>query len=142
MTDNVLVPLDGFTLPPDLPWRVRFIDLVEAHLRRLHAVGRFRPPRFFGYYFLDQEPVAVTGSWTVTLDPEKPLTELPSALDRVTCGQFAITGAADSPPDFMLIHDRHDGACWLWRFAYGRRFVMATDPLFDDEEDEAGKPEE
>ncbi len=77
----------------------------------------------------------MTGSWTVTLDPEKPLTELPRTLDRVTSGRFAITGAPDSPPDFMLIHDRLDGACWLWRFAYGRRFVMATEPLLDDSDE-------
>lgn len=37
MTDNVLVSLNGFTLPSDLPWRVRFIDLVEDHLRRQGA---------------------------------------------------------------------------------------------------------
>ncbi len=27
-----------------------------------------------------------------------------------------------------------DGARWLWRFACGRRFVMATDPLLDEDE--------
>jgi hypothetical protein len=32
----------------------------------------------------------------------------------------------------VLIHDRHDGACWLWRFAYGVRFVMATEPVLPE----------
>jgi hypothetical protein len=41
----------------------------------------------------------------------------------------------------MLIHDRLDGACWLWRFAYGRRFVMATDPLLDEEDGGTGGAE-
>jgi hypothetical protein len=27
-----------------------------------------------------------------------------------------------------LIHDRRDGACWLWSFVDGLRFVEAVEP--------------
>ncbi len=135
MTSNVLVPLPGFTLPADLPWRVRFIELVEEQLRRLHAAGGFCPPRFFAYYFLGEEPIAVTGSWTVTLDPDPLLIELPQELERLTAGRFAITAPDGGKPDFVLVHDRRDGACWLWRYAYGLRFVMASDPMLGDFDD-------
>lgn len=135
MTDNVLVPLPNFTLPCDLPWRVKFIDAIEDHLRKLSTRGHFRPPRFFGYYFRGQEPVGVTGSWTVTLDPEPLLAELPCAVERVTFGQFAIASRTNKDePEFVLIHDRRDGACWLWRFAYGLRFVSAVEPLIAEDD--------
>ena len=32
-------------------------------------------------------------------------------------------------PDFLLVHDTHDGSCWLWRFIYGLRFVESSDPI-------------
>lgn len=127
--ENVLVPLPGLTLPRDLPWRVKFVELVEDHLRRLSADAEFHPPRFFGYYFRGHEPVAVSGSWTVLLDQEPDLAGLPETLDAVTAGQFNITGSPDEEPEFVLIHDRRDGACWLWRYAYGMRFVMAAEPV-------------
>lgn len=134
MTDNVLVPLPNFLLPPDLPWRVKFIDAVESHLRKLRTTGHFLPPRFFGYYFRGSEPVGVTGNWTVTLDPAPLLNELPCAVEKVTLGQFGIASrTGDEEPEFVLIHDRRDGACWLWRFAYGLRFVTAIEPLLDEE---------
>ena len=132
-TDNVLVPLPGITLPPDLPWQARFVELVEEHLRRLSAGGQFEPPRFFGYYFRGGEPVGVTGNWTVLLERHAPLMRLPEMLDALTCGQFNIVAHGDSDPEFMLIHDRHDGACWLWRYAYGLRFVMASEPVLHDD---------
>ncbi|HEX2101753.1 MAG TPA: hypothetical protein VHF69_13860 [Candidatus Synoicihabitans sp.] len=131
-TDNVLVPLPGVTLPRDLPWRAKFVELVEDHLRRLSAGGGFTPPRFFGYYFRGDEPVAVTGSWTVLLERQPLLNHLPETLDALTCGQFNIRAPEDDDPEFMLIHDRHDGACWLWRYAYGLRFVMASEPVLHD----------
>ena len=36
-------------------------------------------------------------------------------------------------PDFLLIHDRFDGACWLWRFSFGRRFIEASEPVLSGE---------
>ena len=132
MTDNILVPLPGFTLPCDFAWKVRFIDAVEDHLQKLHAAGHFVPPRFFGYYFNGGQPVAVSGGWTVALDRVPALERLPAAVARLTDGRFAICAEEnESQPDFLLIHDRRDGACWLWRFSFGLRFVAATEPIFD-----------
>ncbi|GAB1489835.1 hypothetical protein MASR2M8_22900 [Opitutaceae bacterium] len=136
MTTNVLVPLPGFVLPPDLPWRIRFIEQVENHLRTMQAKGHFRPPRFFGYYFRNNDPVAVSGNWTVMLEADPLLAPVPRELDRLTCGQFTITAPAGEDPEYMLIHDRHDGACWLWGFAYGFRFVTATSPFLREEAEE------
>lgn len=134
MSDNVLIPLPTFSLPVDFPWRVRFISAVDEHLRRLRATGHFRPSRFFGYYFRGEAPMGVSGNWTVTLDAEPPLLQLRSALDRITKGQFSISSqAADADPDFLLVHDRRDGACWLWRFEYGLRFVEAIDAVSNND---------
>ncbi|HSY53971.1 MAG TPA: hypothetical protein VK785_05960 [Opitutaceae bacterium] len=113
---------------------MKFVSLVNGQLRKLHASGRFLPPRFFGYYFQGRNPVAVSGSWTVTLDREPPMTNLPSALEDLTLGQYEIAShEQNTEPDFLLVHDRRDGACWLWRFAYGLRFVMATEPMSGDD---------
>ncbi|MCC5021709.1 MAG: hypothetical protein J6386_02400 [Candidatus Synoicihabitans palmerolidicus] len=129
--DNVLVPLPGLLLPPDLPWRMRFVELVQEHLMRVHAYQDFEPPRFFGYYFKDGDPVA--GAWTVLLDPLAPMTSLPDSLDMLTQGEFDVNSSQDQESDFILVHDRHDGACWLWRY----RFVMAQDPMLDVGMDDA-----
>jgi hypothetical protein len=48
MPDNVLIPLPGFQLPGDFPWKVGFVAMVDDQLRRLRATGHFLPPRFFG----------------------------------------------------------------------------------------------
>jgi hypothetical protein len=130
MTDNVLIPLPGFTLPTDYPWQINFVSAVEGQLRKLRSSGPFTPPRFFGYFFQSGSPIAVSGHWTVTLDLEPPLSELSDQIDELTQGRFSIS--SDEPerfPDFVLIHDRIDGACWLWRFAYGLQFVEATEPV-------------
>jgi hypothetical protein len=137
MTANVIVPLPHFRLPSDLPWRVRFIDLVEEQLRRLRASGHFLPPRFFGYYFSGNDPIAVAGSWTVRLEARAPLTELPKALERVTLGRFNIVGRGRRHPTHMLIHDRRDGACWLWDYDHGMRFVESLEPVEDQQDEEA-----
>ncbi len=135
MTDNVLIPLPGFTLPADYPWRVRFVAAVDDQLRRLRASGHFLPPRFFGYFFQGVSPVGVTGNWTVTLDARRPILELPENVDRLTHGQFPIVSESDDKlPEFLLIHDRRDGACWLWRFAYGLQFVEATEAVSGDDD--------
>jgi len=130
MTDNILIPLPGFILPGDFPWRVNFVSAVEYQLRCLRTSGSFLPPRFFGYYFLQEEPIGVTGQWTVSLDASPPLSALSEALEQMTLGQYAIASPhPTSAPDFLLVHDRLDGACWLWRFAFGLRFVESTEPV-------------
>lgn len=134
MTDNLLIPLEGFSLPEDFPWRIRFIAVVDDQLRKLRATGHFLPPRFFGYYFREDIPVGVSGSWTVSLDAIPQLTRLPRLLDRITQGQFSIVSESrEAAPEFMLVHDRHGGACWLWRFGYALRFVEASDPVEGDD---------
>lgn len=144
MTDNVLIPLPGFALPEDFPWRVGFVGLVDDQLRRLRASGHFLPPRFFGYYFQAEMPVGVGGSWTVSLDPRAPISLLPGMLDRLTHGQYRFASARrDSYPDYMLVHDRRDCACWLWSFADALRFVEAIEPCTaggSDGCDDAEKP--
>lgn len=130
MSENLLIPLPGFTLPADFPWRVRFIVAVDQRLRRLRATGHFVPSRFFGYYLQGDSPMGVSGSWTVALKAEAPWRELNAELDRLTDGRFSIaSNGQDREPDFMLVHDRMDGACWLWRFAYAMKFVGATEPI-------------
>jgi hypothetical protein len=130
MSDHVLIPLPGFTLPADFPGRIGFIALVDDQLRRLRATGHFLPPRFFGYYFQHGVPMAVGGSWTVSLDSVPPVTMLPSALHRLTQGRFEITSPTRHlPPEFMLVHDRRDGTCWLWSYADGLRFIEAVEPV-------------
>jgi hypothetical protein len=139
MTDNVLIPLPGFTLPGDYPWKIRFVAAVEEQLRRLRSTGRFQPPRFFGYFFQGGLPVAVSGNWTVTLDAEPPIIDLSDRIDNLTQGRFPIASVGDDKvPEFLLIHDRRDGACWLWRFAYGLHFVEAVDPVSGEDQGPAG----
>jgi hypothetical protein len=77
--------------------------------------------------------VAVTGSWTDLLDPDPVLKRLPQMLQKVTAGLFNIAGTEENEPEFVLIHDRRDGSCWLWRFEYGLRFVMAEQPVLHDD---------
>jgi hypothetical protein len=143
MTDNVLIPLPGFALPEDFPWRVGFVKLVDDQLRRLRATGHFVPPRFFGYYFQGRVPVGIGGSWTVSLDAVQPATLLPGMLDELTHGHYSIVATRrDALPEFLLVHDRRDGACWLWSFADGLRFMEAVEPVSvgDDGWDNAEKP--
>ncbi len=142
MDDNLLIPLPGFELPADFPWRIGFVSLVNEQLRRLRATGYFIPPRFFGYYFQGSMPVGVSGSWTVSLDASQPVSLLPGMLEQLTHGQFSITSTGrSSAPDFMLVHDRLDGACWLWSFAEGLQFVEAVEPTNEDGGlDEAEQP--
>ena len=130
MTDNVLIPLSGFSLPGDFPWRVGFVASVDEQLRRLRASGYFLPPRFFGYYFCSDLPVAVGGAWTVTLEAIPPATLLPAALEKYTLGQYSIASASRAAkPAYMLVHDTHGGACWLWSFAEGLKFIEAVEPV-------------
>ncbi len=143
MNDNVLIPLSSFVLPGDFPWRVGFITLVALQLRRLRATGYFRPPRFFGYYFRGDLPIAVGGSWTVSLDRVPPMTLLPDAIEQFTQGDYSIVSASrELMPDYLLVQDTRDGACWLWSFAQGVKFIEAIDPVTAGDRgwDDAEKP--
>jgi hypothetical protein len=107
----------------------------------LRATGHFLPPRFFGYYFRAHVPIGVGGSWTVSLDPARPASLIPGMLDRITHGQYSITSSgAGAAPRFLLVHDRHDGACWLWSFDEGLRFVESVEPMTGDGWDDAETP--
>lgn len=129
MSENVLIPLSGFELPRDYPWQVGFVALVDDQLRRLRATGHFLPPRFFGYYFQGRMPVAVGGSWTVSLENTQPASLLPEVLRCMTGGVYSIVSEdRENTPDYMLVHDRRDGACWLWSFDDALSFVEAVEP--------------
>ena len=130
MTDNIIIDLPEIRLPRDLAWRVKFIEAVEEHVRHLGVSGHFEPPRFFGYYFVGRNPVVLARHWKVTLDATSLLWRLRQILERVTEKRFSIVADnEETPPDYILIHDRHDGACWLWGYAQGRRFVEAYEPV-------------
>jgi hypothetical protein len=48
----------------------------------------------------------------------------------LTENQYSIATASEATvPDYLLVHDRRDGACWLWGFEQGRRFVEACEPV-------------
>jgi hypothetical protein len=130
MMDNLLIDLPELKLPRDLARRVKFIEAVEDHAARLGIKGRYEPSRFIGYYFAGLFPVVVSGHWTVTLDDVPLLRSVREMIERITDGRFSISSAAeDTMPEFMLVHDRHDGSCWLWEYAHGRRFLEARQPV-------------
>ena len=117
MNENVLIALNDFKLPADFSWRVKFMEIVDDHLKRLGVTGHIRPPRFFGYYFEAGQPVVLTGKWTVRLSAAPLLTRMELAIERITAGEYRINSSHEgSEPDFILVHDRFDCACWLWRF--------------------------
>jgi hypothetical protein len=109
---------------------VKFIQAVEEHMRHLGVDGHFQAPRFFGYYFCGSHPVVLARHWKVTLDAAPLLTRLRHILEGLTDDKFSIVAKSEqSLPDFLLVHDRHDGSCWLWNFADGQRFVEAHEPV-------------
>ena len=139
MTDHTIIDLPEIRLPRDLAWRVKFIEAVDEHVRYLGIAGRFEPPRFFGYYFAGMHPVVLAGHWKVTLDSSPLLWRLRAILERMTENQFNIAAkSADQLPEFMLVHDRHDGSCWLWGFNQGRRFLEAHEPIENTPENAEG----
>jgi hypothetical protein len=130
MMDNLLIDLPELKLPRDLARRVKFIEAVEQHAARLGIKGRYEPSRFIGYYFAGAFPVVVSGHWTVTLDDVPLLRSVREMIERITDGRFSIRSLSeDVTPDFMLVHDRHDGSCWLWEYAHGRRFLEARQAM-------------
>jgi hypothetical protein len=130
MMDNMLINLPEVRLPPDMAWRVKFVEAVEQHAQRLGIAGRFNAPRFFGYYFTGSHPVVMAGHWTVMLDEVPLMRRLRHTVENVTENRFSIASEADgAEPEFLLVHDRHDGSCWLWDFLHGRRFLEASEPV-------------
>ncbi len=130
MTDNMIIDIPELRLPRDMAWRIKFIEAVEEHARRLGINGRFKVPRFFGYYFTGPRAVVVAGLWTVVVDDAELLRRLRVTVERLTGGRFNITSASEAgAPEFMLVNDSHDGSCWLWDYEHGRRFLEAGDPV-------------
>jgi len=130
MPDQLLIDLPEIRLPCDLAWRVKFIAAVEAHVKKLGVAGHFQPPRFFGYYLVGRHPVVLARNWKVTLETAPLLQKLRGVPERLTENQFSIATESDAAAsDYLLVHDRHDGACWLWGFEQGRRFVEACEPV-------------
>ena len=135
MTDQLLIELPEIRLPRDLAWRVKFIEAVEDHVRLLGVTGHFEPPRFFGYYFSGRNPVVLARHWKVTLDSAPLLSRLRQILERMTDNQFNIAAESEATlPDYLLVHDRFDGTCWLWEFEQGRRFVEAHQAVAGNEQ--------
>lgn len=133
MTDNLIIDIPELRLPRDMAWRVKFIDAVEDHARRLGITGRFKVPRFFGYYFMGPRAVVVAGLWTVVVDDAELLRRLRLTVERLTDNRFSIAGACEGgEPEFMLVHDTLNGACWLWDYVHGRRFLEASEPFTID----------
>jgi hypothetical protein len=136
MTDNMIIDIPELRLPRDMAWRIKFIEAVEEHARRLGISGRFKVPRFFGYYFTGQRAVVVAGLWTVLVDDAELLRRLRLTVERITDHRFNIASASEGgEPEFMLVNDSHDGSCWLWDYEHGRRFLEAGDPVAYREDD-------
>jgi hypothetical protein len=130
MIDHTLINIPEIRLPRDMAWRVKFIEAVEQHARRLGIAGHFNAPRFFGYYFSGAYPVVVAGHWTVMLDEVPLMKRLLKTVETITDRRFSIASESEgTEPEYMLVHDRHDGSCWLWDYAHGRRFLEASEPV-------------
>lgn len=134
MMEPRLIELPWMRLPRDLPWRVKFVDAVLDHARKLGLEARYRPPRFCGYYFSGDSPVVVGGKWTVTLDETPLLNKVRRSVEAATECCITVPGEApDAAPDFLLVNDAQNGACWLWDFPHARLFVEAHEPVTGDE---------
>lgn len=128
MPGNLLIPLPGFTLPPDFARQVGFVAAIDEYRAEAPAV-RDEPARFFGYYFEGGAPVGVSGAWTVALENSEAWEELHAAWERLTGGQFSVTAEFGvEAPGYRLVNDRWSGMCWLWTF-FGRQFVTATEAV-------------
>jgi hypothetical protein len=127
---NLLVPLDGLRLPRSFPWPLSFVRTVNEELLRLRIVGNYIPPRFFGYFLRAGCPFGVSGNWTVKLESTPSSHRLLEAIELAAKGRYSISAEGPSDqPEFLLLHDRRDGSCFLWSFASGLRFVEATEAV-------------
>ncbi|MET0262451.1 MAG: hypothetical protein ABW223_06110 [Rariglobus sp.] len=126
---NLIIDLPELRLPRDMAWRVKFIEAVEQHARRLGLAGRFEVPRFFGYYFTDSHAVVIAGLWTVLVDDSALLRKLRETVDKLTDRNFEIGAPDEKEPPFMLVNDSRDGSCWIWEFDHARRFLEGSAPL-------------
>ena len=52
---------------------------------------------------------------------------------------FTVHASPGNTMEF-LVHDRRDGACWLWTFDEGLRFIESVEPIFDGGWDDAETP--
>jgi len=130
MMDNLIIDIPELRLPRDMAWRVKFIEAVEQHAGRLGITGRFKVPRFFGYYFTGSHAVVVAGLWTVLVDDAALLRRLRVTVEQITDHRFNIASQEEGgEPEFMLVNDSHDGSCWLWDYQHGRRFLEASEPV-------------
>ena len=130
MMDNLIIDIPELRLPRDMAWRVKFIEAVEQHASRLGITGRFKVPRFFGYYFSGPHAVVVAGLWTVLVDDAALLRRLRVTVEQITDHRFNIASREEGgEPEFMLVNDSHDGSCWLWDYMHGRRFLEASEPV-------------
>lgn len=137
MTDNMIIDIPELRLPRDMAWRVKFVAAVEHHARRLGITGRFKVPRFLGYYFTGSRAVVVAGMWTVLVDDAVLLRGLRRAVEEITGHRFSIASAREGgEPEFMLVNDSCDGSCWLWDYAHGRRFLETEEPATDEPDEE------
>lgn len=136
MTDNLIIDIPEIRLPRDMAWRVKFIEAVEQHAERLGITGKFKVPRFFGYYFTGSHAVVVAGLWTVLVDDAALLRRLRVTVEKITENRFDIVARREGgEPAFMLVNDSHDGSCWLWDYAHGRRFLESCEPTLARGED-------
>lgn len=79
----------------------------------------------------------------MSLDALPPVTLLPEAVAKFTQGEYEIVSKSrEFVPDTLLVHDTRDGACWLWSFAQGLKFIEAVEPVTAgaDGWDDAEKP--
>lgn len=129
MPGNLLIPLPGFTLPPDFARRVGFVAAIDEY-RAGEPTVRYEPARFFGYYFEAGAPIGVSGARTVALKNSEAWMEMRAALERLTGGQFSVNAeGGEATPEYVLVHDRWNEACWLWSFGFGRQFVAAMEAV-------------
>ena len=130
MMDNLIIDIPELRLPRDMAWRGKCIEAVEQHAGRLGITGRFKVPRFFGYYFSGSHAVVVAGLWTVLVDDAALLRRLRVTVEQITDHRFNIASREEGgEPEFMLVNDSHDGSCWLWDYTHGRRFLEASEPV-------------
>lgn len=136
MTDNMIIDIPEIRLPRDMAWRVKFVEAVERHARRLGIAGRFKVPRFLGYYFTGRRAVVVAGMWTVLVEDAVLLCGLRRMVDEITGRRFSIASTREGgDPEFLLVNDSRDGSCWLWDYEHGRRFLEAEEPATHEPED-------